>query len=96
MAPAEPKAIPFRAKGEEPYFAEERKGWKGYVEWEKYPEKKRKAAEILNQYDFPEVCCQRIVWSEGHMTKPILPTNVHLASRVSAAASARQKSDPHW
>ncbi|KAK6084264.1 oxidoreductase molybdopterin binding domain-containing protein [Seiridium cupressi] len=53
MAPAEPNALPFRQKGEEPYFAEERKGWKGYVEWEKYPEKKKKAGEILKNYDFP-------------------------------------------
>lgn len=36
-------------------FAEERPGWRGYVEWEKYPEKKKKAAEILAQYKFPDV-----------------------------------------
>ncbi|KAK3712954.1 hypothetical protein LTR37_008839 [Vermiconidia calcicola] len=36
-----------------PFFAEERKGWKGYVEWEKYPEKKKQAAEALAQYKFP-------------------------------------------
>lgn len=24
----------FQLKGEQPYFAEERPGWKGYVEWE--------------------------------------------------------------
>ncbi|KAI9831583.1 MAG: hypothetical protein M1819_004815 [Sarea resinae] len=34
------------------YFKEERKGWRGYVEWEATPEKKEKAAEILAQYDF--------------------------------------------
>ena len=34
-------------------FAEETPGWKGYIEWEKYPEKKRKAAEILARYRFP-------------------------------------------
>ncbi|KAL0567278.1 hypothetical protein V5O48_014721 [Marasmius crinis-equi] len=28
-------------------FAEERKGWTGYVEWEKYPEKKALARKIL-------------------------------------------------
>ncbi|KAF2758914.1 molybdopterin binding oxidoreductase [Pseudovirgaria hyperparasitica] len=33
-------------------FAEEREGWKGYIEWERYPEKKRKAAEILSRYNF--------------------------------------------
>ena len=35
MAPAEPNNKPFQIQGEEPYFAEEREGWKGYVEWEK-------------------------------------------------------------
>lgn len=34
-------------------FAEENPGWKGYIEWEKYPEKKRKAAEILARWRFP-------------------------------------------
>ena len=34
-------------------FAEETPGWKGYVEWERYPEKKEKAAEILARYRFP-------------------------------------------
>ncbi|MCJ1298000.1 hypothetical protein MMC08_000789 [Hypocenomyce scalaris] len=34
------------------YFAEEEKGWHGYIEWEKYPEKQAKAAEILAQYSF--------------------------------------------
>ncbi|PSN74524.1 molybdopterin binding oxidoreductase [Corynespora cassiicola Philippines] len=53
MAPAEPYAKPFRQKGHVPYFAEEREGWKGYIEWEKYPEKKRAAHEVLSQYDFP-------------------------------------------
>ncbi|KAF1850362.1 molybdopterin binding oxidoreductase [Cucurbitaria berberidis CBS 394.84] len=53
MAPAEPNAKPFQLLGEAPLFPEERKGWKGYIEWERYPEKKRKAAEILAQYDFP-------------------------------------------
>lgn len=26
--------LAFRVKGEAPYFAEERAGWKGYIEWE--------------------------------------------------------------
>ncbi|KAK3323985.1 Oxidoreductase, molybdopterin-binding domain-containing protein [Cercophora scortea] len=54
MAPAEPNAIPFRAKGELPHFAEELEGWKGYVEWENYPEKKKQVEEILRNYDFPD------------------------------------------
>jgi sulfite oxidase len=36
-----------------PDFPEERRGWKGYIEWEKYPEKKRQAKTILAQYKFP-------------------------------------------
>ncbi|KAF2084796.1 sulfite oxidase [Saccharata proteae CBS 121410] len=53
MGAAEPNAEPFSQKGEKPYFAEERPGWKGYIEWEKYPEKKKQAEEILQKYDFP-------------------------------------------
>lgn len=54
MAPAEPNAIPFQAKGDIPHFAEEREGWSGYIEWEKYPEKKKQAEEIMKRYDFPD------------------------------------------
>jgi sulfite oxidase len=53
MAPAEPNALPFQQKGEAPVFAEERKGWGGYIEWEKYPEKKKQAEQVLANYDFP-------------------------------------------
>jgi sulfite oxidase len=55
MAPAEPNALPFRAKAEIPHFAEEREGWKGYIEWEKYPEKKKQVQELMKKYDFPDV-----------------------------------------
>ncbi len=34
-------------------FAEERRGWKGYVEWEDCPDKKAKAAKILARHKFP-------------------------------------------
>ena len=54
MAPSEPNAIPFRAKGELPQFAEEKEGWRGYIEWEKYPEKKERVREIMQNYDFPD------------------------------------------
>lgn len=43
----------FPARKDGPFFAEEKEGWKGYVEWEKYPEKKKQGAEVLSQYDFP-------------------------------------------
>ena len=43
----------FPFKEPEPLFTEERKGWKGYVEWEKYPDKKAEAAKVLSRYTFP-------------------------------------------
>lgn len=43
--------FPFREPA--PHFPEERSGWKGYVERERYPEKKKKAEQILSQYNFP-------------------------------------------
>ena len=33
--------------------AEERKGWKGYVEWENYPDKKVKAHKQFQRFKFP-------------------------------------------
>jgi sulfite oxidase len=42
--------------GEDPnvLFAEEYPGkWKGYIEWQNYPEKRAKAAEILARHKFP-------------------------------------------
>lgn len=55
MAPAEPNAIPFQLKGTPPSFPDERDGWKGYVEWEDYVEKREKAEALLREYDFPDV-----------------------------------------
>ena len=55
MAPAEPNARPFEQLGDEPNFPEERPGWGGYIEWERYPEKKKQAMEVLAKYDFPHV-----------------------------------------
>lgn len=34
-------------------FAEEYAGWRGYIEWEDYPDKKTKAAAILARHKFP-------------------------------------------
>ncbi|KAK7462372.1 hypothetical protein VKT23_007973 [Stygiomarasmius scandens] len=36
-------------------FAEEKLGWRGYVEWEKYPEKKELATRILNKSKFTPI-----------------------------------------
>jgi len=34
---------------------EELPGWHGYVEWEQYPERKRKVKEFMKKFDFPGV-----------------------------------------
>ena len=48
--------IPLRESNHpDAYFPEEHKGWHGYIEWEKYPEKKAEAAKILAQYTFAGV-----------------------------------------
>jgi sulfite oxidase len=55
MAPSEPNAAPFQQQGDVPNFPEERPGWGGYIEWERYPDKKKEAAAVLAKYDFPIV-----------------------------------------
>ena len=42
-------------------FPEERPGWNGYIEWEKHPERKQRAMEILkaNKHKFEGVSCCR-------------------------------------
>ena len=48
--------IPLREPNHpEASFQEEAEGWHGYIEWEKYPEKKAQAAKILSQYSFADV-----------------------------------------
>lgn len=34
---------------------EELPGWHGYVEWEKYPERKKEVKEYMKKFDFPGV-----------------------------------------
>jgi hypothetical protein len=34
---------------------EELDGWHGYIEWEKYPERKKKAMEFMKKFEFPNV-----------------------------------------
>ena len=48
--------VPLRdERAPKPHFVEELEGWHGYIEWEKYPEKQKKAAELLAQYKFAPV-----------------------------------------
>ena len=44
-----------KVESEQVYFAEEKKGWHGYIEWEEYPDKAKRAAEILSKHTFAEV-----------------------------------------
>jgi sulfite oxidase len=43
------------AENDDPDFVvkEERQNWKGYIEWENYPEKKAKARKRFSRYRFP-------------------------------------------
>jgi sulfite oxidase len=36
-------------------LTEELAGWHGYVEWEKYPERKKEVKEYMKKFDFPGV-----------------------------------------
>lgn len=40
---------------------EEFPGWHGYVEWEKYPERKKEVKEYMKKFDFPGVSL--VLWS---------------------------------
>jgi sulfite oxidase len=70
MAPAEPNALPFQPKGEVPHFPEEKEGWNGYIEWEKYPEKKKQVHEIMTNYDFPNVTLPPLTHNHPSLTNP--------------------------
>lgn len=34
---------------------EELDGWHGYIEWEKYPERKQKTMDFMKKFEFPPV-----------------------------------------
>jgi len=98
MAPAEPNALPFRPKGDIPAFAEEKDGWRGYIEWEKYPDKKKQAHDILSKYDFPDVSLHKFDTASSklnHMDSPLSSSSYHSLqqtpfSRASAGSSTTQ------
>lgn len=54
--PAPKLSIPLKEQNHpRAYFQEEREGWHGYIEWERYPEKRKVAADVLSKYAFAEV-----------------------------------------
>ena len=82
--------IPLREENHpKAYFHEEVDGWHGYIEWEKYPEKKAEAANILSQYSFADV---------KDIPLFVIPsialdnTLAHIASRISIAGFAKNQS----
>ena len=93
----------------EPDFPEEREGWKGYIEWEKYPEKKEKAAEILAQYKFPHVgllLSGAVVFRMCFKDRHTYRIHSHLNSSWAGIASSKvtqsslvndgSNTTPHW
>ena len=46
---------PPKQQSDSVYFPEEEIGWHGYIEWERYPDKAKRAAEILAKHQFAGV-----------------------------------------
>lgn len=53
-------------------FKREKEGWKGYVEWEKFPDKKEKAHKILTSQNFPPNPEFQMGPVRDHMPEPII------------------------
>lgn len=51
--PLSGKMADFPRQDPAPFFLVEHTGWKGFIEWEKYPEKKTQAEAILARYQLP-------------------------------------------
>ena len=73
-------------KSDNVYFAEEQQGWHGYVEWEKYPDKAKRAAEILSKHAFASVSPLNIVTASPWLSKPSVA-----GTRVPIEALARHE-----
>lgn len=81
--------IPLRERNHpEAYFAEEREGWHGYIEWERYPEKKTATANILSQYAFDDVGLDNSVFRSR------IYIDFRPAPRISIEAFARHEPGP--
>ena len=65
-------------------FEEELPGWHGYVEWEKYPEKKTRAKELMKKFTFPSV---------GSTFFPLLSRTDRVGARISTCTAAEDESD---
>ncbi|KAJ5888953.1 Eukaryotic molybdopterin oxidoreductase [Penicillium taxi] len=75
-------------------FARERKGWKGYVEWENYPEKKKKAHKILTSQSFPE--CPDYQFGPIPGTNPVLTGDDFKAWHAAIGGELADAADDSW
>ncbi|RAL09105.1 sulfite oxidase, partial [Aspergillus homomorphus CBS 101889] len=75
-------------------FAREREGWVGYVEWEKYPEKKAKAHQILTSQTFPE--CPDYQFGPIPGTNPVLPGDDFKAWHAAIGGELTTVADDSW
>jgi hypothetical protein len=72
----------FKIKGEAPYYAEEREGWKGYIEWEVCHRNQNRifASSLTFDLEIPR--------EEGRSRKDLGPIRVSPTTRVPAQAFA--------
>ncbi|CZT08715.1 related to nitrate reductase [Rhynchosporium agropyri] len=75
-------------------FKKELDGWKGYVEWEKYPEKKAMAHKILTSQTFPP----NPQYQMGPIpdTNPVLPGDDYKAWHAAIGGELTTASDDSW
>ncbi|KAJ5669695.1 hypothetical protein N7462_010765 [Penicillium macrosclerotiorum] len=78
----------------EKLFARERVGWKGYVEWENYPEKKSKAHKILTSQTFPG--CPDFMFGPIPGTNPVLPGDDFKAWHAALGGELATVADDSW
>ncbi|KAJ5805970.1 Eukaryotic molybdopterin oxidoreductase [Penicillium pulvis] len=75
-------------------FARERKGWKGYVEWENYPQKKDKAHKILTSQTFDP--CPDFNFGPIPGTNPVLPGDDFKEWHAALGGELTTASDDSW
>ncbi|KAL5362234.1 molybdopterin binding oxidoreductase [Aspergillus floccosus] len=75
-------------------FARERPGWKGYVEWEYYPEKKKAAHKILTSQTFPS--CPDFMFGPIPGTNPVLPGDDFKAWHAALGGELSSVPDDSW
>ncbi|KGO44629.1 Eukaryotic molybdopterin oxidoreductase [Penicillium expansum] len=75
-------------------FTRERNGWKGYVEWENYPEKKAKARKILTSQTFAP--SPDFIFGPIPATNPVLPGDDFKAWHTALGGELATAADDSW